>query len=120
MRYYDNRLVDFSLQHGDFTPWNCLFEKGKIFVFDWEHCDILPNWFDRAHFAVMTGIYFNYTVEQILSNCREVIGEDEFQAKLSLYLYYIINFYLRRGDCLSNNEKRDRVWFELIDLINEY
>lgn len=50
-------LVNRTLVHGDFTPWNVLMDKGQARVFDWEYgtVDGLPEW-DAAYFMTQVGI----------------------------------------------------------------
>jgi hypothetical protein len=43
------------LTHGDFTPWNCFKQAGRLYVFDWEYAqDSWPVGFDLAHFYLAT------------------------------------------------------------------
>ncbi len=47
----------FSLSHGDFTSWNILLSKEKLFVYDWELSDSLrPIGFDFFHFLIQGNI----------------------------------------------------------------
>ena len=49
--------VERSFKHGDFTPWNILAVRDKLFVFDWEYAEesALPGW-DLFHFILQTGV----------------------------------------------------------------
>lgn len=43
--------IQVCLTHGDFTPWNCFEQAGRLYVFDWEYAqDLWPVGFDLAHF----------------------------------------------------------------------
>jgi hypothetical protein len=49
------RSIPVCLTHGDFTPWNCFLQQGRLYVFDWEYAN--PSWpvgFDLAHFMLAT------------------------------------------------------------------
>lgn len=43
--------IPVCLSHGDFTPWNCFLQEGRLYVFDWEYAQQdWPVGFDLAHF----------------------------------------------------------------------
>ena len=45
--------VKFDLNHGDFSPWNCVVENGKLAVFDWEYASApKPAFLDAVHFIL--------------------------------------------------------------------
>lgn len=45
--------VKFDLNHGDFSPWNCVVENGKLAVFDWEYSSApKPAFLDAVHFIL--------------------------------------------------------------------
>jgi hypothetical protein len=40
-----------ALTHGDFTPWNCFMQAGRLYVFDWEYSEAsLPLGYDVMKF----------------------------------------------------------------------
>lgn len=51
-----NEEVTFALSHGDFTPWNILWNGNRAFLFDWESaCLETPIGIDLVHFLFQTG-----------------------------------------------------------------
>lgn len=47
--------VPVCIAHGDFTPWNCFLQDGRLYVFDWEYAELAwPVGFDLAHFYLAT------------------------------------------------------------------
>jgi len=57
-RFDKNLLVETSLAHGDFTPWNMYQRKdNSLAVFDWELSrPAMPFGFDAFHFIIQNGI----------------------------------------------------------------
>ena len=52
-----DRPIACAMNHGDFTPWNLLCDRGELRAFDWEYSiEIAPALFDLVHFIVQTGI----------------------------------------------------------------
>jgi len=46
----------FCLSHGDFAPWNMLWQKNHVFLFDWESAVLeAPAGLDLMHFLFQTG-----------------------------------------------------------------
>ena len=77
--------VQRSFKHGDFTPWNILAVRDKLFVFDWEYAEesALPGW-DLFHFIVQTGVLVGgYDGRKILKAVRHQL---ETQKSLSAFL----------------------------------
>jgi len=52
-----NHEVIFALSHGDFVPWNILWNGNEAFMFDWESaCLEAPIGIDLVHFLSQTGL----------------------------------------------------------------
>jgi len=46
----------FALSHGDFAPWNMLWNKKEVLLYDWESaCNEAPAGIDLMHFLFQTG-----------------------------------------------------------------
>jgi len=55
-KHIGNEDVAFALSHGDFTPWNILWNEDGAFIFDWESaCLEAPVGIDLVHFLFQTG-----------------------------------------------------------------
>ncbi len=53
----ENQVVELNYAHGDFTPWNCYINKGKVAIYDLELAqNNMPLGFDAFHFVVQKGI----------------------------------------------------------------
>jgi thymidylate kinase len=51
------QTVQFTLSHGDFTPWNMYVKGEKLAIYDWELShDALPIGYDAFHFMIQHGI----------------------------------------------------------------
>jgi len=52
----DDREIIFCLSHGDFAPWNMLWNDNRVFIFDWESAvPEAPAGLDLMHFLFQTG-----------------------------------------------------------------
>lgn len=53
----DKDVIEVSLSHGDFTPWNMFSSSNQLFIYDWELADFFkPLGFDLFHFIFQQGI----------------------------------------------------------------
>ncbi len=51
-------MSEFSYYHGDFTPWNIIFQDNDIFVFDFEYaCETYPKYLDIFHYFTQSKIF---------------------------------------------------------------
>lgn len=60
MQYLEETIgekeIYFSLSHGDFAPWNMLWNNREAFLFDWESASVeTPAGIDLVHFLFQTG-----------------------------------------------------------------
>jgi thiamine kinase-like enzyme len=119
---YDG-YVEFSVYHGDFTPWNMFEEKGKLFVFDWEYYSLTyPPFLDIFHYIIQIALLekkldiqsvFRYYDEQ-----KKILSAffNDIDFLLLCYLMNIISFYFKLNDGdLSLNDRCYVKWIKLLD-----
>lgn len=127
---YQRKEVEFSVFHSDFTPWNMFFEKGELFVFDWEYAgQTFPPFLDWFHFFTQTLLFKKHlSAKQIAARFQ--------REKKALYLYFanpglsyqcyllaIICLYLSRCPACVDEQTNKKLsfWIELLSYIrNEY
>lgn len=91
---------DFSVFHGDFTPWNMFIEQDELFVFDWECAEYtFPPRMDAIHYMLQIALLekhldleasYQYLQTQIHTHFEDIVE----MYKLSMaYLLYIIAYY---------------------------
>lgn len=108
----------FTWGHGDFTPWNCYVEKGKIQLFDFELAHYsLPLGFDAFHFVMQQAILVERKswkqMVPMLENAFEKVhpnakaGREVFIKYLKAYLFINISYHIQ---LYSGQEK----WHEQI------
>lgn len=90
--------IECAVSHGDFTPWNMLVEKDRLFVFDWEyafhHC---PVGFDRYHFFSQTAFFErHWTAEEFMSYTATPEGAWIDIDQLIYYLLMILSRFVGR------------------------
>ena len=76
-----NKEITFSLSHGDFAPWNILWNGKKAFIFDWESANLkAPAGIDLIHFLFQTGFllkkYRSHTLLSYIINNGNKYYED--------------------------------------------
>lgn len=77
--------IHFSLNHGDFTPWNSRFNGDKIYLFDWEYSDdIHPVGWDLIRFLVQTS--FHIEKINLLDLCKRFKIGGEYFIEVKKYL----------------------------------
>ncbi|MFR9567909.1 MAG: phosphotransferase [Rikenellaceae bacterium] len=119
--HFGSGEVSFSAYHADFTPWNILFERGKIFVFDFEYASMsYPPQLDWYHFFTQTAIFERHlTAEAIVAEFRErQSGRSEML--FSAYLLDIISRYAARegGEIGKATETQIKFWIEILGMLN--
>lgn len=121
--YYDDSMVEFSAYHADFTPWNMFFEKGRLFVFDFEYAKMsYPPFLDRFHYFTQCGIFEKqWNEEQIFDAYQSLRQEIEpYFIKPNIgylcYLLDIVSLYLNRdkGMYANNTNSNFKTWILLI------
>ena len=99
-------IIKYSFAHGDFTPWNTSYEKGKLGVFDWELAmKEAPLLYDFFHFLFQGSILLkNHSYKEIRDNLKLFKNDGQLriflnnqQAEpelyLKLYLIFITTYY---------------------------
>jgi len=123
---FSEKEVAFSVYHGDFTPWNCYVEKGRIFVFDLEYAKrTYPPYLDWFHFFTQVALFkhkANATeiFEMFKKKSKDLISFfDDPVLMYKCYLLDIISFYLHREkDNLTGDVKKNMIiWVELLTLL---
>lgn len=124
--YVNHNKIRFSAYHGDFTPWNCYFEKGSLYVFDFEYTKLsYPPLLDWFHFFTQVGIFKNeatpsYLLKAYKKERRELLKHfvnPEMMYKS--YLLDIISFYQKREKGTLKGVVKDNMntWVELLKLL---
>lgn len=92
----DNELIELSLSHGDFTPWNMYQKKDKLAIYDWELAQFdRPKAFDYFHFIIQNGILVNQeSWEKIYADIRK-IDNNSFASIFFNYDLEELNNYLK-------------------------
>lgn len=121
--YYVSRTVEFSLYHGDFTPWNMFFESDELFVFDFEYARSgYPQYLDYIHFLTQSAIFVNHLstdeIYTLYANER-LLACEQSRTLLLCYLLDITSRYIGRDNGLSSDATQDmiRTWCALADKI---
>lgn len=104
---HDVKHVYTALAHSDFTPWNIFVDHKKLYVYDWEECDMeVPLLYDLFHFHFQTGVLSErISVQQIKANIlaacdnekiRDIINTYSInvEAYFKMYLLKIITKYI--------------------------
>ncbi len=94
--YYSN-VNEYSLFHGDFTPWNMFFEKKELCVFDFEYAQwTFPPFLDKMHYLFQIWIIEQKKnsdqIYQILEDCKQ---DKTVIILVIAYLTHIIAFYMK-------------------------
>jgi len=136
----NDREIQFALNHGDFTPWNCRFRNDGLFLFDWEYADdIHPVSWDLIRFLVQTSLHIQNT--NLLDTCKKFksggayfievkkyislfgsVDDDLINSIIGLYLFeQVLNacyFDIDNVKKLSENLSMLYLYFNLIDELN--
>ncbi len=123
--YFGSGLVEFSAYHADFTPWNMFFEKGELFVFDFEYAKTTyPPFLDFFHFITQVSIIErNYSFERIFEYCENtadqvVVFKNNFSELYLCYLLTVVSFHFEiNKQVLDKDDRCYSRWLSLIDLI---
>lgn len=125
--YYSDQLVEFSVYHADFTPWNIFFEQKKLFVFDFEYAQMsYPPFLDRFHYFTQCCIFEKkWSAEQIFETyqtCKRDFKRYFANPDMSYtcYLLAVISFYLDRdgNECANEKNSNLKTWISLIIKLN--
>lgn len=112
------KTVEYSVYHGDFTPWNMFIESGNLFVFDWEYSKALyPPFLDRYHYFMQTAIFERHKdAKEIISMIHSDAAQWMSQESLRYYLLDIISrFTVReRGVYSGDVERMMNIWLKVM------
>ena len=74
--FFQDKKVCFSAYHSDFTPWNTVINKDKLFVFDFEYAKLsYPPFLDIFHFYTMVGIHeYKWSAKDIYLNYQNIVN----------------------------------------------
>ncbi len=115
--YYGDKEVEFSAYHADFTPWNMFFEKGKLFVFDFEYAVMtFPPYMDWFHYYTQTANFERHlSPEQIVAEFKSPKKLDS-QVGYTAYLLDMISKYVHRekGQLRSNTLDNITFWIDIL------
>ena len=121
--YYAN-IRNYSVYHGDYTPWNMFYENETLFVFDFEYAQYTyPKYLDALHYFMQTAIFEkNLNGDEILHSFSQQIEctplknmfSDPYIALLS-YILDIISLYVsRENGMFAGDVKRNmKIWMYL-------
>lgn len=86
-----------SLNHGDFTPWNCFQESTPVKIFDLEFASKnLPLYYDAFHF------WIQHEIMCTSSSNEEVLGQVKSKWQKSLFYEHAISLSVKYDDALKN------------------
>lgn len=112
----------FSGYHGDFTPWNSLYEGNDFFVFDFEYFQYsYPKYLDVFHYYTQFKLFSeDISIKKLKEDFKCAVQEGMF-AELFVkpyisyiqYLLAIICFYILRSDEILNEKdiRNVGVWY---------
>jgi len=121
--------IYFGLSHGDFKPRNMLWERERVFVFDWAAMSVeAPFGIDFVHFLFRTAWKEYHKTEKELYDCimgndkegsaayylfRKKTGNLMCEPKVIVLLYLIDKFPLYKIERL---DKRQKVLIDLLEI----
>lgn len=119
---YEKKVIEVSMFHGDFTPWNMICELGQLKVFDFEYAQkFYPPLLDAYHFCLQTELFVNknFNPVKVYENIKKRLIEYKFPYKFEIgmimYLLHIICFYTVRSK-KENKEEMERQKIRLLIL----
>ena len=114
------KTVEWSVYHGDFTPWNMFVEGGKLFVFDWEYAlRTCPPHLDRYHWFTQVALFEkHHDAKKIIEEYRKKFGNSN---NYSYLCYLITNFAIYIGredeDSIHGIMPMMNKWIQLLQLL---
>lgn len=95
--------IYFHVSHGDFAPWNAYVKDGRLFLYDWEGCNLrMPAGWDLFHFVFQTSVFlenksavemydsfFRKSHHDISKTYWNKLGIDEDTARILSLLYIL-------------------------------
>ena len=129
IKKYFNDVKEYSVYHGDFTPWNVIVESNELFAFDFEYAKkTYPCGLDLFHFFSQIELYQRESsVDEIIRNFQKTFIKDERIKALydDAYIFYlaylidVISMYTRRdyGDFDKGNREKIEIRLKLIETL---
>ena len=98
-QHYKGKTAEWSVYHGDFTPWNTFVDDGQLFVFDWEYAlRSCPPELDKHHWFTQTWIFEkHYSAEKMSEEYHKKLANSNIFSYLC-YLIVTIATYLGREE----------------------
>lgn len=127
---YKEKKMNFSLYHGDFTPWNTIVKKNELYVFDFEYaCYTYIPYMDIFHFYTQTQLFIEHAAQEDIWKKYCILRENwgrkiENQNSDIVYMAYLIDIImtyksLQMDTDISIDAEKYNVWFYLLSkLIN--
>jgi hypothetical protein len=85
-RVISDKILPFSIMHGDFAPWNTRVRKKELLLFDWESADWeAPTTWDMSHFELLT------TTAWGKNSGHHTLDVNSEGTLFMLYLLYLLN-----------------------------
>ncbi|MCH2214890.1 MAG: phosphotransferase [Flavobacteriales bacterium] len=115
-----SKSVSLSMCHGDFTPWNMLLDRDRLYLYDWElSYSEAPALFDFFHFHYQRGILMDHVSYKTistelstsieLSSIQSILKDENIEFGLLHVLYllrvatYFVEVYDRQTLTIQNN-----------------
>ena len=129
------KVIPLGLCHRDFVPWNTYFERGRLYVFDWEYAieEGIPFW-DIFHFVSFPAMlvhhcsgkklidrWWGQEFKPLLTHYAEKIGVDVGFVPVCFLLYLIevscfyLDMFARDGQRDTQREWLQMTWAEILD-----
>lgn len=118
---WSGKMVDFSVYHADFTPWNMFAENGELFVFDWEYSKMTyPPMMDQYHFFTQTAIFEKHW--QSKEFIEYLQSSEEIQIYREVYTLYLLDmiarFTIREKGVINGDMIRSmKIWSDLLNYL---
>jgi hypothetical protein len=94
-RDLQGKMLQYSVMHGDFAPWNTRVRQGELLLFDWESADWeAPSSWDIFHFRVQTASHFK-------RNSGRCLPSNLARPETTSFMLYLLNSvcqYLLEGN----------------------
>lgn len=84
----EGKEVTFAISHGDFAPWNMIWNGEKVFIYDWESAvEEAPAGIDLVHFLFQTGFLLKKLRRgKLLNYIRVALSAQLVKAALGHYM----------------------------------
>lgn len=115
--------LEYSVYHGDFTPWNMFANGRRLFVFDFEYAAPgYPAGIDRYHFFTQTAMFEkHWGASEIIAYMESNAGEWIDRQMYAMYLLDVISrFTMREGGKVEGCAATPfGLWGRLLERVSE-